>query len=164
MCTNLYLGLAAIAKVIIGMEKGVIPANLHYKEPNPDIPGLADGRLQVVTQNTPMNEGYVGVNSFGLGGSNVHAILQFPGQHRESNHDASTAKRLFLYSSRTFHGVQKILQMAQNNKQNIEIHALLNESANIDTFVEMYKGFTILNGSDSTNLNVIEVHFINVLI
>jgi hypothetical protein len=29
------------------METGVIPPNLHYQNPNPDIPALSDGRLQV---------------------------------------------------------------------------------------------------------------------
>lgn len=58
------------------MEDGMIPANLHYREPNPDIPGLMDGRLSVVAQRTRWNGGYVGVNSFGFGGSNVHAILK----------------------------------------------------------------------------------------
>ncbi|XP_048759235.2 fatty acid synthase-like [Ostrea edulis] len=149
-------GLAAIAKVIIGMEKGVIPANLHYKEANPDIPGLNDGRLQVVTRNTPMKEGFVGINSFGFGGSNVHAILQTPGDQRKSKHDASTLKRLFVYSSRTYNGVQNILQLTQNNKRNVEMHALLSESANLDVSVGIYKGFTILNGSDDTNLNHIQ--------
>jgi len=33
-------GLASIAKVLIAMERGVIPKNLHYNEPNPYIPGL----------------------------------------------------------------------------------------------------------------------------
>ncbi|XP_062589750.1 fatty acid synthase-like [Saccostrea cucullata] len=143
-------GLAAVAKVVIGMENGVIPGNLHYKEPNPDIPGLIDGRLQVVTGNMPMKEGFVGVNSFGFGGSNVHAILKSSELERESTHEASSAKRLFVYSGRTSDGVQNILQMAQDNKHNVEVHALLNESANLDVSTEMYKGFTILNGSDDS--------------
>lgn len=40
-------GLCSIAKVIVAMERGFIPPNLHYNEPNPYIPGLVDGRLQV---------------------------------------------------------------------------------------------------------------------
>jgi fatty acid synthase len=40
-------GLAALAKVIVAMHGGVIPANLHYREPNPDIPALTDGRFKV---------------------------------------------------------------------------------------------------------------------
>lgn len=132
------------------MERGIMPANLHFKEPNPDIPGLTDGRLQVVTQNMPLREGFVGVNSFGFGGSNVHAILKSSDVKRENNHKASNVKRLFVYSSRTFDGVEKILNMAQNNKENMDMHALLNESANIDVSTEMYRGFTILNGSDDS--------------
>jgi fatty acid synthase len=40
-------GLCSLAKLVIAMERGSIPANLHFKEPNTDIPGLVDGRLEV---------------------------------------------------------------------------------------------------------------------
>jgi fatty acid synthase len=40
-------GLCSVAKVLIAMESGVIPPNLHYEDPNPDIPALSDGKLQV---------------------------------------------------------------------------------------------------------------------
>ena len=40
-------GLCSVAKVLIAMESGVIPPNLHYQDPNPDIPALSDGSLQV---------------------------------------------------------------------------------------------------------------------
>lgn len=40
-------GLCSIAKVITAMERGFIPPNLHFNEPNPYIPGLTDGRLKV---------------------------------------------------------------------------------------------------------------------
>ena len=40
-------GLAAVAKVLIAMHDHAIPANLHFKQPNPYIPGLLDGRLKV---------------------------------------------------------------------------------------------------------------------
>ncbi|CAG7724092.1 unnamed protein product, partial [Allacma fusca] len=40
-------------------QEGVVPANLHYKTPNPDIPGLHDGRLKVIDVNTPFNPTYV---------------------------------------------------------------------------------------------------------
>ena len=65
-----------MAKVLIAMEDGMIPPNLHFEEPNPDIPGLQDGRLSVVTRPQQWEGGYVGINSFGFGGANVHAILQ----------------------------------------------------------------------------------------
>jgi len=40
-------GLAALAKVLIAMHDRAIPANLHFNQPNPNIPGLLDGRLKV---------------------------------------------------------------------------------------------------------------------
>lgn len=68
-------GLAALTKVLIASERRTIPANLHYNNPNPNIPGLIDGRLSVVSQNTKWNGGLVAINSFGFGGTNVHAVL-----------------------------------------------------------------------------------------
>lgn len=39
--------LSAVIKVCVAMECGIIPPNLHYHTPNPDIPALLDGRLDV---------------------------------------------------------------------------------------------------------------------
>lgn len=39
--------LSAVIKVCVAMECGIIPANLHYNTPNPEIPALLDGRLKV---------------------------------------------------------------------------------------------------------------------
>jgi len=44
-------GLSSLAKVIIAMHDHAIPPNLHFSEPNPDIPGLFDGRLKVISYN-----------------------------------------------------------------------------------------------------------------
>lgn len=72
-------GVCSIAKVLLAMEAGVIPANLHYKSPNPDLYGIVDGRIKVVDTNTPWNGGIIGLNSFGFGGANAHVskILHF---------------------------------------------------------------------------------------
>ena len=72
---GIHTGLAALAKIIIASEHKTIPANLHYNTPNPEIPGLSDGRLQVVSQNTKWQGGLTAINNFGFGGANVHAVL-----------------------------------------------------------------------------------------
>lgn len=41
-------GLAGVTKVLLAMQHGILPGNLHYKKPNPDIPALIDGRLKVL--------------------------------------------------------------------------------------------------------------------
>ena len=40
-------GLAGITKVALAMQHGVLPPNLHFNSPNPDIEALVDGRLKV---------------------------------------------------------------------------------------------------------------------
>lgn len=45
-------GLASVAKLIMSAQNGTLPGNLHFKDPNPDIPGLTDGSLKVVTEST----------------------------------------------------------------------------------------------------------------
>lgn len=44
-------GVCSIAKLLIAMEAGVLPGNLHFKNPNPDLYGLMDGRIKVVDKN-----------------------------------------------------------------------------------------------------------------
>ena len=97
-----FVGLAALAKVLISMEDQTLAPNLHYTTPNPDIPGLVDGRMKVVSQPTPWNGGYVGINSFGFGGSNVHVVLKsHQVEPKKTAHSAASAQRLFTFSART---------------------------------------------------------------
>ncbi|KAH6942445.1 hypothetical protein HPB50_005757 [Hyalomma asiaticum] len=69
-------GIASVAKVILAMETGTIAANLHFKEPRPDIPSLHDGRVEVVARPTQFYGGLVGISSQGIGGTNAHAIFE----------------------------------------------------------------------------------------
>lgn len=68
-------GVCSIAKILIAMEAGVIPGNLHYKNANPDLYGIMDGRMKVVDRNMEWNGGIIGLNSFGFGGANAHVIF-----------------------------------------------------------------------------------------
>lgn len=38
------------------METGFIPPNIHYNNPKPEIKGITEGRLQVVTEKTKFND------------------------------------------------------------------------------------------------------------
>jgi fatty acid synthase len=44
--------LSAVIKICVAMECGILPPNLHYNIPNPDIPALLDGRLKVCEYDT----------------------------------------------------------------------------------------------------------------
>ena len=53
-----------------------IPPNLHFKNPNPNIPALHDGSFKVVDKVTPFCGDTIAVSSFGFGGANVHVVIK----------------------------------------------------------------------------------------
>ena len=140
------VGLAGLAKVLIAMEDGAIPANLHFTTPNPDIPGLSDGRLKVVTERTEWNGGYVAINSFGFGGSNVHALMQSNLKASSLAHASSNVQRLCTYAGRTQQGLEQLLtKMCTEHAHSVEAQALLQETAAMPASTHPYRGYTVLN-------------------
>lgn len=102
-------GLCSVAKVIIAMESGIIPANLHYREANPSIQPIVDGRIQVVDRNTTLKGSLVSVSSFGVGGANAHVLLR----RNELSKNLMSIKRtlplLVAVSGRTNEAVESFL-------------------------------------------------------
>jgi len=72
-------GLAGVLKTLLALQRGLVPATLHQKSPNPDIP-FDDLNLRVVDRNWTLPErrgpALAGVNSFGFGGTNAHVVLR----------------------------------------------------------------------------------------
>lgn len=74
-------GMAGIFKALGILKARQVPKNLHFNTPNPKIP-FDDYCLQVVAEATKLPTPQeketlrVGVNSFGYGGTNAHAILE----------------------------------------------------------------------------------------
>lgn len=70
-------GVASLIKSILILESGIIPANFDIQQVNPKIPA-EEWNIAFPTQNTPWpSEGLrrVSVNSFGIGGTNAHCVL-----------------------------------------------------------------------------------------
>ncbi|MBI4375934.1 MAG: type I polyketide synthase [Elusimicrobia bacterium] len=80
-------GIAGLIKVALSMTNGVIPASLHYREPNPHIPF---DRLPIRVQKRPGSwpgkgqKRIAGVSSFGFGGTNCHIVLASVNQPRKT--------------------------------------------------------------------------------
>jgi acyl transferase domain-containing protein len=71
-------GITSIIKSVLSLEHKTIPPNTHFKTPNPQIP-FKEANLHVPLEPTPWPAGRperISVNSFGIGGSNAHAILE----------------------------------------------------------------------------------------
>ena len=76
-------GAAGLIKLILSLQHRQIPANLHFESPNPRI-SLDALKLRIPTALEPWPSNLdeaprlAGINSFGFGGTNAHAILSEP--------------------------------------------------------------------------------------
>ena len=73
-------GITGLIKVVLGLHHKIIPPSLHFKEPNPNI-NFSNGPF-FINQETQSWEKekdsprYAGVSSFGIGGTNVHIVME----------------------------------------------------------------------------------------
>ncbi|HYB36143.1 MAG TPA: acyltransferase domain-containing protein [Mycobacterium sp.] len=72
-------GIAGFIKAVLAVQRGHIPANLNFENPNPHIP-FENLRLKVVAEPTDWpatgQSRRAGVSSFGFGGTNAHVVLE----------------------------------------------------------------------------------------
>jgi phthiocerol/phenolphthiocerol synthesis type-I polyketide synthase E len=75
-------GIAGLIKVVLALRHGAIPPSLHFTRLNPRIPQDAAARFTVAATAIQPWEGgggrprRAGISSFGIGGTNAHAILE----------------------------------------------------------------------------------------
>ncbi|XP_043251796.1 fatty acid synthase isoform X1 [Colletes gigas] len=149
-------GVCSLAKMFIAMETGVIPANLHYKSPNQDIPALSDGRIQVVDKPTPWKGGLVAINSFGFGGANAHILLRTNSKPKLSPVLDSKLLKLVTVSGRTEEAVQVLLDKAIEYEEDDEFIALLHDTYANNITGHLYRGYAVMG-----NINVEEINQYN---
>ncbi len=72
-------GVANLIKATLALEHKVLPATLHFQQPNPKL-NLAETPFYINAQSQPWATAALprraGVSSFGLGGTNAHLILE----------------------------------------------------------------------------------------
>jgi acyl transferase domain-containing protein/NAD(P)-dependent dehydrogenase (short-subunit alcohol dehydrogenase family) len=71
-------GIAGLIKIVLALKHGVIPPNLHFRDPNPKI---AWDRIPVEVPTQPIpwttsEERIAGVSSFGFSGTNAHVLVR----------------------------------------------------------------------------------------
>jgi acyl transferase domain-containing protein/SAM-dependent methyltransferase len=97
---NAAAGVTGLIKATLAVEHAKLPPTLHYIEPNPEIdfvnsPFYVQAELSDWTA-TPRR---AGVNSFGIGGTNAHVVLEQAPPREPSS--ASRDQQLLLLSART---------------------------------------------------------------
>jgi acyl transferase domain-containing protein/SAM-dependent methyltransferase len=111
-------GIAGLIKASLSLRNRWIPKNLHFKNPNPNIP-FDDMCLRVadVSQPWPSAErpAFAAVNSFGYGGTNAHVVLEEAPEpvttHVVQEEAASDAAYLFVFSGRSSEAVTAYAQL-----------------------------------------------------
>ncbi|MDB5685421.1 MAG: hypothetical protein JWR77_10, partial [Rhizorhabdus sp.] len=97
-------GMAGLLKAMLVAERGTIPPSLHCETPNPNIP-FADLNLVLAPAAVAVKKGprpyLVGVNSFGFGGTNAHAVLEAPDPQPEPVAESVEALPPLLLSARS---------------------------------------------------------------
>lgn len=135
-------------QVLLSLEHGLWAPNLHFHSPNPEIPALHNGRLQVVDRPMPVRGGNVAMNSFGFGGSNVHVILR-PNWCPPPEPAPHALPRLLLASGRTPEAVQGLLEQGRQHSQNLAFVSMLNDIAAMPVTTMPFRGCAVLGGEDS---------------
>ncbi|XP_031628812.1 fatty acid synthase-like [Contarinia nasturtii] len=149
-------GVCSIAKVLLAMETGIIPGNLHYKSPNPDLQGIIDGRLKVVDRNTAWSGGIAALNSFGFGGTNGHLILR-SNTKRKVLTPRNTIPRLAVLSGRTSDAVDLLLDEIEKNKTDDEFIGLVNKIHSKNIPLHYSRGYAVVDCDITTVREVNEL-------
>lgn len=85
--TDTAAGAVGLAKVALSLKHKYIPGTVNYQEPNPKI-DFGNTPFRVQAEGTSWKqEGILraGINSFGIGGTNAHMVLEEPPSSQESS-------------------------------------------------------------------------------
>ena len=105
-------GLVSIIKMVLALENRTIPPNIRFTSPNPKIP-FREANLTVPTDPIPWPTNKlerVSVNSFGIGGSNGHVVLDSAAASGVAPvvHQPTSGAQLVLYSANTAKSLDKL--------------------------------------------------------
>jgi fatty acid synthase, animal type len=137
-------GACSIAKAVLSFHTGLIPPNINFATIREGIKSLEEGRLKVVTEPTRLEGPLIGINSFGFGGANAHALLKANDKKKVNNGAPSDSlPRLVPWSGRTEVAVETMLNNFPNHSLDAEYVALLHNIQSEPTPGNVFRGYGI---------------------
>ena len=160
-------GIFALIKMIVVIQRGVIPADFYQPELAQITDMLSKASVQLVKANTKFCGGLMALNSFDASGTYSHILIQPNsdylmgklGKNLYWNQDLTTVSgmpRVFEFSARTERGVEKVMEEVNKYPMDMRTQFMLNANINTDIESHPFRGFTILN-SDKTIQQIQEV-------
>jgi len=115
-------GLTGVLKTILCLQHKKIPKTMHFDKPNPHI-SFDEMNLKVINtltdipeQNEPL---IMGVNSFGFGGTNAHALLSETSKKNSKQRKKTVTPPLFLTLNNTKNKIALFQQYVKLIRENI---------------------------------------------
>ncbi|MBB5120138.1 myxalamid-type polyketide synthase MxaE and MxaD [Streptomyces eurocidicus] len=111
--TEATAGVAGLIKAVLIARHGLIPASLHVRTPHPLL-AREDSPLDVVRANRPLEKAgeraVIGVSSFGLSGTNVHAVIAeyVPAPAPDRPEEDATGPHLLVLSARSHTSLRRL--------------------------------------------------------
>jgi acyl transferase domain-containing protein/acyl carrier protein len=106
-------GIAGLIKVVLGLQHGVIPAQLHFSEPSRHV-RWEELALEVVTEAREWEaiEGrrIGGVSSFGFSGTNAHVVVEGWSGEPEEEEEGQAQAEVLVITARNRGGLRELAQ------------------------------------------------------
>ncbi|KAF6204600.1 hypothetical protein GE061_018760 [Apolygus lucorum] len=147
--------MASLTKVLLAMDRGIIPPNLNYSSPNPDVPDLVSGKLKVVVEPTPLPGDIVGVCELSMTGICGHIILKScekvkPPKDTQDDDKQETQKRLpflVMMSGRDEDVLAANMKKIESCGVDEEFVILINSLYKNGIKPHVHRGYTVINGT-----------------
>lgn len=146
-------GMCSITKLILALENGVVAPNINFDELRP-IPSLLNGRLKVCLEPTKLDSLMVGVNSFGFGGANAHALLRGNAKTKEGSL-SDNLPRLVNWSGRTENGIDALIEDVESRPLDREHIALMHNIQATPIAGFNYRSFGLFESNGKENAKCI---------
>uniref|UniRef100_W8ARH4 Fatty acid synthase n=1 Tax=Ceratitis capitata TaxID=7213 RepID=W8ARH4_CERCA len=144
-------GICSLVKACFAFETGKIAPNINFTEVKPEITALSEGRLVVVKDVVELKKPFIGVNSFGFGGANAHALLKaFDKVKIDNGLPNDDIPRLLTWAGRTEDSVNHIFNTVERKALDAEFFALLHNIQKDEVSGMVFRGYAIYakNGTD----------------